>query len=117
MSAKQRIYELEHELKKRGLKAAQLLGPTELCARYVSGSAELRDGQFVYRLLSGFAHAKQWAIMPASDYAEHGPMGDLLGVELVAVRASQQLAGALTTIATDTLRTAMDELCDYAGRQ
>jgi hypothetical protein len=117
MSAKQRIDELEHELKRRGLKAVQLLGPTELCARYALGSTELGDGEFVYRLLSAFAHAKQWAIMPASDYAEHGPMGDLPGVELLAVRASHQVAGALTSIAMDTLRAAMDELFGYAARQ
>lgn len=72
--------------------------------------------RFVYRLLSAFAHAKQWAILPASDYAEHGPMGDLSGVELVAVRANQQLAGVLTDITARTLTVAMDELHAYAGR-
>lgn len=66
--------------------------------------------------MSAFAHAKQWAILPASDYAERGPMGDLPEVKLVAVHASQQLAGALTNITVRTLTMAMDELHAYAGR-
>lgn len=116
MTAKQRIAELEPELAKVKLKPIQLLGPTDLCKRYVPDAAGLGNGEFAYRLLSAFAHAKQWAILPASEYDEHGPMGDLPGVELVAVRASHQLAGALTLVAMRALTAAMDELHAYAGR-
>ena len=115
-TAKQRIAELDRAMAKARLKPIQLLGPTDLCARYVADASDLGSGEFVYRLLSAFAHAKQWAILPASDYAQHGPMGDLPGVELVAVRASQRLAGALTNITARTLTVAMDELHAYAGR-
>ncbi len=114
-TARERRKDLAEDCEVLRIKPRQLLGPTELCARYIDTVIKQRDGEYVYRLLSAFAHGKQWPILPGSEAENYGPAPGLTGAFMTRITANPRLAAELSVVAVDTVTAAVTDLERYAG--
>ncbi len=113
--ARVRLADLEKAAKHAGIKPRQRLGATELCARYID-TVKDRDGEYIYRLLSAFAHGQQWQVLAGSEFEIEGPAAGLANVDIAKVSADPRVAAEMSSVAIETLTSAMSDLERYAGK-
>jgi hypothetical protein len=111
--ATDRLVNLRRQLTKAAIAETKFAGYLALVRDY--GTPSRSDAEWLYRLLSGIAHAKQWAII----VGKIGPVIDAPGTRRLRqahLSANDKLALATTQIAIATLEKALDELKVYAGQ-
>lgn len=109
-SASQWIQELSEERDRANIQAMPYPNMVWLMEHY--GRPEVGDSVWLYRLLSAFAHAKQWALS-ATDQTPREVRRSIEGVAAGRVVASDQIVLYATAAAFDHVDIALDELREY----
>jgi hypothetical protein len=107
-----RLKELERECRVAKLKPGATMGVTSRCRAYAvpNGSA----GVAVYRLLSAFAHSKQWAALGMKlDDVSSAPA--IKGGKVMFVTGNDSLAVSMTTFAVIAAMAGIEDLERHAG--
>ena len=111
-SGADRYTELKVERGTAGIGRITMPDMTTLFGGYI-GLTPAR-GRAMYRLLSAFAHGKQWKGLTA-DFEEADSAADFPGGRVVRVTANDDVSLAMTTLGARTAATALDELEAYCG--
>ena len=112
--ARVRQADLEREVKRHGVADRRMPGMTDLFRTYVRPEQGV-DGEWVYRILSGFAHGYEWAIW-LSDRGEPQAIPGLSGTFAVRTTGSDRWAVTAATVTMQTPTAALDELAAHEGR-
>lgn len=104
-TAAQRLADLERERVANGI-ANESMNATKASADYLVGSG---NGEGTYRLLSAFAHGKQWSLL-ASDKAILLGMNPPPQAHVGQVTARDDVSVGMTDIAVGTYAAAIDDL-------
>lgn len=113
--ASERIAELKRELESQKLKPLEWPGDTALCARYAVAPEAFEGGERLYRILSAFAHGRQWPVVRWSYWEDFGPSPGLTETRMMRVTTGMPLALEATRAALDTLDAALGDLEAYGG--
>jgi hypothetical protein len=109
------IRERDHRAEMRAHQVPPLgeLDMTQLFRRYAVHGR--RDGAWLYRLVSGFAHGRPWALATGRLADLNLPSAPASG-RIVSATASDKGAALLALTSVDVLRAALDDLAAYLGR-
>ncbi len=110
------VREREHlaEMRRHGIPARGEPGMTDLYGLYAIPGR--RDGAWLYRLVSGFAHGRPWAIGTGRLARVAGPASPRGGA-IVSATASAEGAELLARASVRVLTTALDELAEFEGHR
>jgi len=106
-----RYAELLKQIEQEGIVAERPLSMTSRFGNYLTGVRG--DGRWVYHLLSGQAHGRQWAMLAADRSVIDAPA--LTGQRIVRTTANMRLVLLAALIAAGTLELGLAELKGYVG--
>ncbi len=116
--AKARQREIEAALRRAKIKMEKPLGKTDLFHRYAFPVSESTDsdpfGRVIYRILSGPAHGRQWAIIANNDMELVDESPARYGSRLARVTARSDIMVLATEIAVRAFGRALDDVERYA---